>query len=115
VTLKELKKKMKAVSGLEVVDALIAGRGSTLFKVEYKGHKYYIDFIGNDETIYVSVGLDNIKGNPIQMKVRQELEDKILSKNVEDVKKATKEIKKTATRLPKKKMTLESFMNEILQ
>ena len=92
------------------------GGGSYVFKVRYKGVVLDIDFFPKEDNNHI-IEVSDYVGEPDSLRKRNQLKDILTLKNVEDVRRITKNIKKKATKLPNKKLKLEnnieSFMNEI--
>jgi len=66
--------------------------------------------IGPEDEIVITAEWDKKPPSDIE-EIEDRLTDIVNTKDIEDVKAATKKIKDTAKKLPRKKMTLEDFIN----
>tara|TARA_Y100000310_G_scaffold291562_1_gene319601 strand:- start:194 stop:550 length:357 start_codon:yes stop_codon:yes gene_type:complete len=116
MTFKQLSKKIRRLRGASNFESVKDFKGkemSNKIGFMYKGGLYVANLYPDGITFYIN---DTITGNS-NHKTAKKIEAHLKTIGIEDVKKETEEIRKTATKLPKKKLKLESnienFTNEI--
>lgn len=114
MTKEEFKNRLSKIPGVEIKKIKKGLSGVLLIDFVYKGRHFNAN---NFEELGAEVSVDAMNLNTTSSSMALELENILNAASIKDVEKKTKEIKNTATKLPKKTLKLENniekFINEI--